>query len=254
MWGQTGDRPAVWIAAADPVYLEPRLDHVCLHSLADSVPAHDLGPLVDHLQRSLAGDANFGFARVGTMGYLRAEDPIATAAVPSHVVHLQMPNEFLPRGPAAAGHRGLTSEVEMALHDHEVNARRQEDGLQPVNSLWFWGGGTAPEQETEPRPPLFGDDPLLRGHWLSRTAVAEPWPGNMAACLEASLAGFVAVVPEADDPDVLQDCLRVLREALHAGRLSKLHLVFRDGVEATVETAHRWRIWRADSGLLDSAS
>ena len=31
MWGQTGDRPTTWIAAADPVYLEPRLDHLCLH-------------------------------------------------------------------------------------------------------------------------------------------------------------------------------------------------------------------------------
>ena len=28
MWGQTGERPTVWIAAADPVYLEPRLDQV----------------------------------------------------------------------------------------------------------------------------------------------------------------------------------------------------------------------------------
>ena len=35
MWGQTGDRPTVWLAAADPVYLEPRLDHLCLHALDD---------------------------------------------------------------------------------------------------------------------------------------------------------------------------------------------------------------------------
>ena len=35
MWGQTGDRPTVWVAAADPVYLEPRLDHLCLHALDD---------------------------------------------------------------------------------------------------------------------------------------------------------------------------------------------------------------------------
>ena len=254
MWGQTGDRPTVWIAAADPVYLEPRLDHLCLHALADSVPANDLRPLLDHLQQELAGESDYGFARVGTLGYLRAEEPIATAAVPSHVVHLQMPNEYLPDGPKADAHRSLTSEVEMALHDHEVNSRRQEQGLRPVNSLWFWGGGYAPEQHTEPRPPLFGDEPLLRGHWLSRTAVAEPWPGSIAACLEASIAGFVAVVPEADDANILQSCLSELREALHSGRLLKLHLVFRDGIEATVEAGHRWRFWRLGSKLLDTAT
>ena len=29
MWGQTGERPSVWIAAADPVYLEPP---ICAYS------------------------------------------------------------------------------------------------------------------------------------------------------------------------------------------------------------------------------
>ena len=47
MWGQTGDRPTVWIAAADPVYLEPRLDHLCLHAQdAETAPAADLRTLI----------------------------------------------------------------------------------------------------------------------------------------------------------------------------------------------------------------
>ena len=33
MWGQTGDRPGSWIAGADPVYMEPRLDRLFLHVL-----------------------------------------------------------------------------------------------------------------------------------------------------------------------------------------------------------------------------
>jgi hypothetical protein len=70
MWGQTGDRPTVWIAAADPVYLEPRLDHLCLHALQRAgIPASDLRPLFDHLQSTLASDKCFGFARLGQYGY-----------------------------------------------------------------------------------------------------------------------------------------------------------------------------------------
>jgi hypothetical protein len=252
MWGQTGDRPTVWIAAADPIYLEPRLDHLCLHAHdGDTAPAADLRTLIDHLQTTLVDSENFGFARLGSCGYLRASTPIATAGVPPNVVHRDMPNEFMPTGDAADSYRGLVSEVEMALHDHEVNVRRQEQGLQPINCLWFWGGGLAPEQETVPHPPLFGNDPLLVGHWLSRTGVVASWPGDIASCVEASLNGFVAVVPEKDDTEVLERCMHELRDLLRSERVSRLTLMFRDGVVANIEKSHRLRMWRRGSPLLD---
>ena len=81
MWGQTGDRPTVWIAAADPVYLEPRLDHlVPARAAAAGIPPSDLRPLFDHLQEPRwPSDQRFGFARLGQCGYLRAEAGISTA-------------------------------------------------------------------------------------------------------------------------------------------------------------------------------
>lgn len=253
MWGQTGERPTVWIAAADPVYLEPRLDRLFVHAQDHlSVPVSDLRPLIDHLQATLgADDDRYGFARLGTCAYLRASKPIMTADVPSAVVDHQAPDEFLPTGENAAAYRALISELEMALHEHPVNIRRQERQLPPVNSFWLWGGGFAPEQTTVPQPPLFSDDPLLTGHWLSRTAVALKWPGSISACVEASLAGFVAVAPETDDSGLLEQCLSELRELLHTGRISTLQLLFRDGVAARVERGHRWRVWRRASPLLD---
>ncbi len=252
MWGQTGDRPTVWIAAADPVYLEPRLDHICLHALdAETAPASDLRPLIDHLQATLGDSEGYGFARLGTYGYLRAHEPIATSAVPSYVVHQDMPNEYMPLGEEAAAYRSLVSEVEMSLHDNEVNERRAAQGQQPINCLWFWGGGFAPEQETVPHPPLFANDPLLVGHWLSKTGVVASWPGDIPSCVEASVAGFVAIVPEYDDPSILERCLGDLRVLLRTGRLSRLTLMFRDGIEATVEPGHRWRFWRRRADLLD---
>ena len=251
MWGQTGERPTVWIAAADPVYLEPRLDHLCLHAQdAESAPAADLRPLVDHLQATLGGGAGYGFARLGTCGYLRADEPIATADVPAYVVHQDMPNEYMPSGEQAGSYRSLVSEVEMSLHDHAVNDRRIAEGRQPINCLWIWGGGFAPERETVAHPPLFANEPLLVGHWLSKTGVVASWPGDIPSCVEASVAGFVAVVPEQDDPALLERCLGDLRDLLRAGRLSRLTLMFRDGVEATVEPGQRWRFWRRRSGML----
>lgn len=252
MWGQTGDRPTIWVAAADPVYLEPRLDHLCMHALGDeAVPAADHRAVFDHLQQTLAEDSGIGFARIGNCGYVRSADPLATATMPALVINGQEPNDFMPAGEAAGDYRGLRSEVEMALHDHEVNTRREAEGLPPINSLWLWGGGMAPEQQTEPHPPLFCAEPLPRGYWLSRTAVTEPWPGTIAACLDASVAGFVAVPDiEPSDIDSVERILADLRAALHAGRISQVKLFSADGIEAVIQPGDRWRFWRRTAALL----
>lgn len=252
LWGQTSERPANWIAAADPVYLEPRLDHLCLHALLQTgVPSHEMRILIDHLQRLLSGDKQFGFMRLGTCSYLSSASPIDTAAVPPYVVDQQIPNSFLPQGESAATHRNLLSEIEMALHEHEVNILRESRGDQPINSLWLWGGGIAPKQETRPQPPLFSEDAQLTGYWYSATAVAEPWPGSINACIDHSVAGFVAEIPEYEsDPALLESCLLELRAALRAGRLKRIVLLCRDGVRAEILRSQAWRFWRRDSALL----
>ncbi|MDH3747232.1 MAG: hypothetical protein OER97_03410 [Gammaproteobacteria bacterium] len=254
MWGETGDRPTSWIAAADPVYLEPRLDNLCLHALRrGGVSPAELRPLIDHLQRALGGDSGFGFARLGSNGYLTSQQPIASASVPPYVIDQRVPSNFLPQGDDVASHRNLLSEIEMALHDHEINAERESAGKFPVNSLWIWGGGYAPEQQTEPHPPLFSDDALLTGYWQSMMGLAESWPGNIAACLDVAVAGFVATLPEFDDDDeLLESCLRELRGALSSNRLSSLILLFRDDLRAEVRRSHSMRLWRRRNTLLEA--
>jgi len=255
MWGQTGDRPASWIAAADPVYLEPRRDFLVLHALRSTgVPAAEMRVLIDHLQTTLADDKKFGFTRLGSYSYLSAKAPIATANLPTYIVDGKKPYDFLPSGNDTAEHRNLLSEIEMALHEHDVNLTREANGELPINSLWLWGGGTAPEQATRAQPPLFSDDPLLTGYWYAAKGVAEPWLGDIAKCLDGSVAGFVAETPEFDDcQDLLERCLNELREALRSGRLSSLTLLFRDGVRAHVRRSHSLRVWRRNSRLLDES-
>jgi hypothetical protein len=48
---------------------------------------------------------------------------------------------FLPRGPDARRWHGILNEVQMLFHSAEVNSCREERGLIPINSLWFYGGG-----------------------------------------------------------------------------------------------------------------
>ncbi|MGI9237210.1 MAG: hypothetical protein ACR2QZ_07425 [Woeseiaceae bacterium] len=254
MWGQTGERPTVWIAAADPVYLEPRLDHLCLHDLSATVIAPgDFRTLIQHLQETLASDKRFGFIRLGQCGYLRAATPMPTAQAPAYVVDQQIPSDYLPEGRRASAYRNLLSEVEMSLHDHEVNQRRMEAGHSPINSLWLWGGGFAPPRETRARPAFYGNDPLLLGYWDSANASANLWPGAMADCLQAQNGeGFVAVTPaERDGPVFLEDCLRQLRDALRQESLDHVTVLFRDGLRADLSRSQRMRFWRRDSRWFD---
>ncbi len=249
MWGQTGDRPTAWIAAADPVYLEPRLDHLCLHALqGKQMPPGDLGALFDYLQEKLGGQERYGFARIGSCGYVCANSPMQTSNSPAYVIDQQLPNEYMPKNDDTGTYHALRGEVEMALHDHAVNERRESQGLAPVNSLWLWGGGFAPQQETVPHPPLFSNDPLLKGYWLSKTAVVAEWPGTVAACLEASVAGFVAQ-PDFDEEGWVERCLHELRAALKSGRISALTLIIGDRYRVRVQRSDAWKFWRRKSEL-----
>lgn len=251
MWGQTSDRPTHWIAAADPVYLEPYLDHLRLHALRRrGVEGSQLRTIVDHLQMRLAPDSPFGFARLGSYSYVSSTTPMPTAAMPAYVVDGEKPNDFMPSGEQAATHRNLQSEIEMALHDHDVNRFRESQGEAPVNSLWLWGGGVAPEQQARPQPPLFSDDALLTGFWYSAKAVAERWQ-SIDDCLQQSVAGFIAETPEFDDDiALLESSLSALRKALRSKRLSRLILLFRDGLRADVQRSQAVRIWRRNAALL----
>ncbi len=252
LWGQTGDRPTVWIAAADPTHLEARLNNLCLHALVGVQSANsDMRDIFDHLQESLGDESNFAFASVGEHVYLRGNNSISTATVSALAIDGLEPDEFMPSGTAAASYLKLTGELQTCLHEHEANLRREAEGLMPVNSVWLWGGGMAPEKKVALLPPFFGAEPLLQGYWESCTGVIEPWPGNFARCLEIAAKDLVVVTPAGTgDGDVLAQHLDELRWLLRRGRLDRLVLLFRDGLSARYARFDAFRYWRSVSPLL----
>ena len=254
MWGQTGDRPGTWIAAADPVYMEPRLDRLFLHVLGpDDVSNPELRRLFDGLQDTLGKDGTLGFALLGNCGYIRSEHPMETAQVPAVCLDGQNPRGALPKAESASGTLNLISEIEMTLHSQPVNAERESRGQPPVNSLWIWGGGFVPELVATDVPPLFGDEPLLRGYWESVGGRNKSWPGSAGACLDANTGGFVAVVPHGTEgaPDVEADLLTLL-DALKSGRLDRIVLISADGIRLTLSRFDRFRFWRRVASALEA--
>ena len=255
LWGQTGDRPRAWLAAADPVYLDARLDHVVVCPMDDREQlAADLEAAFAALQAHLGGEGDIRFCAAGNAGYLRAAEPMLTASEPPEAVYGRELGSVLPTGHRAGDYQRLLSEIQMVLHQASFQARRVAGGLQPINGLWVWGGGSAGEPIDEPLPPLYSRDPLLRGYWYQRGQSVGVWPGSLLACAAQSAAGFVAALPaeaKRSNSSACLDSLRDTRRLLESGRLDTVRLFFDSDVSVHARRRRWWHPRRNDLGWLE---
>lgn len=256
LWGQTGDRPAIWVAAADPVHLEAMMDHLRLRAFdRGQVSLPELRGLYESLQQALGDDEAIAFARIGRCGYVRGSTPIATAALSAELIDDRRPDDFPLGGGDAAMHDSLLSEMQMTLHGHPVNEWREASGRPTVNSVWLWGGGHAPETDIREIFPLFTNDPLFKGYWRSCAGTVKNWSGDFRRCLRIASGGFVVATRQAGASraaDLTGKMLTQLSELQRAGRLSRLTLIFRDGLKAELRRYDRLRFWRRASSLSDA--
>jgi hypothetical protein len=72
-----------------------------------------------------------------------------------HDIHAYLPD--------AKRWRSLLNEAQMALHESGINKAREARGELPINSLWFWGGGTLPAAEPSRFTKVWSDEPLAAG-------------------------------------------------------------------------------------------
>jgi len=95
----------------------------------------------------------------------------------------------------------LLNELQMLLHDHPVNVAREARGEAVVNSVWFWGAGSAPSTAQGRWRSVSADEPLALG--LARVA------GIGHRALEVSADSWLARAPEDGRHLIVLDALRV---------------------------------------------
>ena len=72
--------------------------------------------------------------------------------------------DSLPDHPEARYWRRILNEIQIALHHCPVNVRRRAQGLQEINSVWFWGGGFLPDPVPGRGPDtVYADGAVSRG-------------------------------------------------------------------------------------------
>ena len=152
-----------WILA-DPVHLKPSNKGLTLYDARQfALSRHDIvtiATLVNPLFKECGyelevPDDRHWYLKLPSVPNLSTNDLYQTAG--------QDIAQYLPQGEDDIQWLKLLNEVQMLLHDSEVNRQRQQRGELPVNSLWFWGTGELPRSLPRHWSRVFADAPLIQG-------------------------------------------------------------------------------------------
>lgn len=278
LFGDTGEQ-TVQIARADPVFVKAEPDHASIHSAAAlQLERQDAQKLVAGLNshfeeigcRFYLGDSwrwyISGAELSGAEGTTLLAEPLSQVADRNVV-------SFLEQERQPVEWRRLLTEIQMVLHGLPVNTERMERGLQPVNSLWAWGGHPLPQRMSEPELLCYADDAFTRG--LSQMSKIENQPLSQtieyseqqstllcARFLEmlllqqavASPGDFSSPEPVSDDAvndlnslqggfEWLDKLLASGMKKLARGKFSEIHLVPCDGEVLIMRRIDLLRFW-----------
>jgi hypothetical protein len=193
--GNGTDTPAAdrgeprWWLRADPVHLRADLHHVRLFDARTlDIEPHEATTLVAAINGTLSS-ASAGWvleAPRPERWYLRLNEDPAITTWPLTGVSGRDIQTLLPRGRGAQNWHALLTEIQMLLHEHDINIQRELAGRPIINSVWLWGAGRLDAKLCSPAAEIYANDPLTRG--LARAA-RQPvsWlPDTAAGLLDSS--------------------------------------------------------------------
>ena len=152
----------------------------------------------------------------------------------------------------------LNNEIQMYLHQHDINQRRLLEGEVPINSLWFWGAG---EEITslQKRASWYCDDLTLNqfaknlgmpvGSIAAMDLVAKP---QDSIIVDLRLINALKAGVEQSLPALLRELEASLFELLANAYQSRQHQIFlRSGFHLDFKTSPfaRYQFWRPTRDL-----
>ncbi|KAF1687647.1 phosphoglycerate mutase [Pseudoxanthomonas broegbernensis] len=235
---------AVWLRA-DPAHVAPDLNGARLLGWGEGLGlgAEDAQALLPAL-RPLFGDAGFLLdAPHPARWYLRLPEGtrLPDFAAPEEAVGEDL-FLALPQGDDALARRwrALITEVQVVLHQHPWNGERAAQGKVAINSLWFWGGGVAPDAVQSRYMNVRSPDALLQA--LARAAgAAMTAPQTTAMATGDSLVDLRHL---RSLEVFVRHVLPPLLESMAQGEYDTLTLDFEDGARFHLRRGQRWRLWR----------
>jgi hypothetical protein len=180
------DASGIWMRA-DPVHLRPDRDSLILmDSFVLRLSQHDALAIATEVNKVLADKGWIIEVPFEDRWYIRLDKipDIRTVELPA-VVSKNI-SACMPQGRDSAGLITLLNEIQMQLHECDINQLRESKGELPVNSVWFWGAGQMPGNFTANFTAVFSNDVFARGLALKGGLPCHPVPADIGAIIDAS--------------------------------------------------------------------
>jgi hypothetical protein len=240
--GLTAAGAGSW-CVAQPVHLAAGLDHLRLAPLAQAVlTAEDARALGERVSSHFTTDDLTVAALVEGAWLLRFARFIDCSTQPPDAVVGHDVHDFMPAGRDGARVRSLMNEIQMLLHEHPVNQRRERVRRLPVNGWWLWGFGDASAEMSAGNVDhwsLRSDDRWLRAVWSALGTDA----GDPASVGSDTLSGDTLIAMSQPPAERTEDSLT----AIDAGLLSLLVSNVRAGTVRSVDLFAGSTTLRVDS-------
>lgn len=256
------DNTGYWLRA-DPVYLHLNIDKLILGD-----PRRLALSMAEALQLTASLNAHFqpdGLrfqALAADRWYLRLAQPLAMSTTVLEAAIGHSIETTLPQGEEAALWRRYLNEAQMVLHDHPVNQAREARGVMPVNSIWFWGEGVAPEAPRPEISALFADAPIAAAlaqgmgirHEQTPHGLIELERGvSIASDRIVVVLGALRPPTDSDDASASKTLpqhyenqwFAPLLKALQRGRMARLVLtgIGTPAFDAVITRGDAWKLW-----------
>jgi hypothetical protein len=243
-----GDAAGVGWVRADPAWVRPEMTGARLFACGEGVGVTqaDVDALLPALQ-PVFGDAGFALdAPDPSRWYLTVprDAPLPVFVDPSEALGTDV-FDHLPgnaEGGTSRRWRDLLNDAQIVLHNHPRNAQRAAAGLPPINSLWFWGGGTLPARVSGAAGDVRSDDATLRS-LAAAAAVASVQP-LAGPWVPPTLPTLVDLRSARSTRELAADWILPVTRTLVEGKVDSILLDFEDGARLILKRHHRWRFWR----------
>lgn len=153
----------LWLRA-DPVHVKPDRDGLILID-------HEQFTLSQHDALALAASVNIILKPYGVelevpvpyRWYLKLSDNIDIKTTPVDAIVGKDILPFMPSGDDRINLIQLMNDIQMTLHDADVNKKREQERSLAINSLWFWGYGALPDIIDRQWSFVISDEMLAKG-------------------------------------------------------------------------------------------
>jgi len=236
------------VLRADPVSLVAGRNDVALAARIDDLDADEAGAMIATLGAHFANDGlTFHAPRPDAWFVLQDMTPDLSTTPLAAVRGAIYP--WLPTGGDAPRWRRWLSEMQMLLHAHPANARREAQGRVPVTGVWISEGGRVADVARAGATSLFApagmDGDVARGLARLRGTPAAPPPASFATLpMQDDAIVVLDRAATANAARLLAEWLAPTVAALEHGTVASLSLLGDGGGMAAAWHAPRpaWRV------------